>query len=55
MGEQKICDEILRLSGLATPRVLYLGTATYDAESARARQTQRFVDAGCAGTCHMEA
>jgi dipeptidase E len=48
MGEQRICAEILRLSGVAAPRVLYLGTATYDAAGARARQTQRFVDAGCA-------
>ena len=40
-------SEILELSGRHNPRVLYLGTATYDAEPAKQTQTKSFVAAGC--------
>lgn len=47
LGETSVCNEIIRLAGKPQPCVLYLGTATYDVEAARVRQTQRFIDAGC--------
>jgi len=39
--------EIIELSGLVHPSVLYLGTATYDAPDAQKTQSQGFLDAGC--------
>lgn len=48
LGDQRICDAILKLTGkvAADITVLYLGTATYDDEAAQEGQTARFVDAG---------
>eukprot|EP00457_Paulinella_chromatophora_P005721 gb/GEZN01005738.1/.p1 GENE.gb/GEZN01005738.1/~~gb/GEZN01005738.1/.p1 ORF type:complete len:369 (+),score=38.98 gb/GEZN01005738.1/:53-1108(+) len=38
---------VISLSGKTTPRVLYLGTASYDQEDAQQKQTQAFISAGC--------
>lgn len=39
--------EVIELSGVQRPRVLYLGTATYDNPAAQQKQTQGFSDLGC--------
>ena len=48
LNESIMCETILALSGKqGPPKVLYLGTATYDLEGPRQRQTLRFIEAGC--------
>jgi cyanophycinase-like exopeptidase len=47
LGLNETVQEVIALSGKATPRVLYLGTATYDEPAAQADQTQSFLDFGC--------
>jgi peptidase E len=42
-----IRKEVIALTGKKHPSVLYLGTATYDEESAFTLQTQGFADEGC--------
>ena len=42
-----VCREIVRLTGKAEPRVLYVGTATYDSEAARDGQCGRLLEFGC--------
>jgi len=39
--------EIMDLSGVASPHLLYIGTATYDEQAAKDTQTHAFTDAGC--------
>lgn len=45
----KVCDAILQLTGKppSDVTVLYMGTATYDHETPRLRQTKLLADAGC--------
>jgi dipeptidase E len=54
MNDPRAVQEVLKLALQDNPNkspqdihVLYLGTATYDINGFRARQTQRFVEAGC--------
>lgn len=47
LSEPQVRDAIVRLSGKATPSVLYLGTATYDREAPEKSQTERFRETGC--------
>jgi len=47
LGLVSTVKEVIALSGLARPRVLYLGTATYDEPSAMASQTANFAMLGC--------
>lgn len=60
MSLKETVQEVIALTGKATPRVLYLGTATYDEAGPQQTQTQvpsfsnvnagslqAFVDAGC--------
>eukprot|EP00928_Gymnodinium_smaydae_P026364 TRINITY_DN20735_c0_g1_i1.p1 TRINITY_DN20735_c0_g1~~TRINITY_DN20735_c0_g1_i1.p1 ORF type:complete len:348 (+),score=44.49 TRINITY_DN20735_c0_g1_i1:45-1088(+) len=48
LSQAETVREIIALSGKKAPRVLYLGTATYDAAGPGKTQTQSFHDAGCA-------
>uniref|UniRef100_A0A0G4FTA7 Peptidase S51 dipeptidase E n=1 Tax=Chromera velia CCMP2878 TaxID=1169474 RepID=A0A0G4FTA7_9ALVE len=49
LNQKEVCDEVIALTGkdASDVSVLYLGTATYDAEGAREKQTVRFREAGC--------
>jgi dipeptidase E len=49
LNEPSICKEIMRLIGKesAATTIAYLGTATYDLDAPRKRQTQFFSDIGC--------
>eukprot|EP00756_Hemistasia_phaeocysticola_P043664 Hpha_TRINITY_DN17242_c0_g1::TRINITY_DN17242_c0_g1_i1::g.17903::m.17903 len=47
MNQKPICDAIIALSGKETPRVVYLGTATYDHPGPQSKQTEHFTSAGC--------
>jgi hypothetical protein len=44
---EPIRKEVIELTGKRHPSLLYLGTATYDEESAFKLQTQGFADEGC--------
>jgi len=50
LSKPETVKEIIELSGKPTPRVLYLGTATYDDPSPQATQTKGFLDSGCSVT-----
>jgi dipeptidase E len=50
LSQPETVQDILALSGKHEPRVLYLGTATYDDRSAQETQTRGFSDVGCAVT-----
>jgi dipeptidase E len=50
LNEPEMIGAILRLVDKEKPRILYLGTATYDLPGPRLRQTQRFLQAGCSVT-----
>lgn len=45
---QETCAEVIAMTGKRAPRVLYLGTATYDDAAAAKAQTQHFTQLGCA-------
>lgn len=47
MSLKETVQEVINLSGKATPHVLYLGTATYDEAGPQRNQTQAFLNAGC--------
>jgi dipeptidase E len=47
MSLPETVQEVIALSGKKTPRVLYLGTATYDEEEPQWNQTQAFLAVGC--------
>lgn len=47
IAEPEVCQAILELARVATPAVLYLGTATYDRPGSRAAQTGRLEALGC--------
>ena len=44
LNEALVCETIIGQTGKAAPVVLYLGTATYDLDGPRTRQTERFGD-----------
>lgn len=50
MSHPDTAREIIALSGKANPRVLYIGTATYDNTKSEVHQTSRFVEQGCSVT-----
>lgn len=50
LSKPETVKEIIELSGKPTPRVLYMGTATYDDPSPQATQTKGFLASGCAVT-----
>jgi dipeptidase E len=47
LGTKETVHEVIALSGKPQPRVLYLGTATYDAPAPQADQTGVFLASGC--------
>ena len=47
LSQPDTVDEIIALSGKVKPRVLYLGTATYDKEYQMEIQTRQFAARGC--------
>merc|ERR1711871_772795 len=47
LSQPDTVSEIITLSGKSNPKVLYVGTATYDTESARDTQTRSFIAQGC--------
>jgi dipeptidase E len=47
MSLPETVQEVIALSGKKNPRVLYLGTATYDEMAPQWNQTQAFIAAGC--------
>jgi dipeptidase E len=47
LSQPETAREIIALSGLTKPDVLYLGTATYDAADAQMAQTGQFSTLGC--------
>lgn len=47
LQEKEIQDAVLGLSGKTTPRVLYIGTATYDLPSLKEKQTSGLAARGC--------
>ena len=50
MSDPSTAREIVHLAGKATPHLVYLGTATYDAPKSEHHQTKRFVELGCTVT-----
>lgn len=50
LSQPETVAEIIELSGKLNPRLLYLGTATYDDPSAAQTQTAAFLDAGAVVT-----
>jgi len=47
LGLETTVKEVIALTKKSNPRVLYLGTATYDESSAMDDQTKNFADLGC--------
>eukprot|EP00008_Paramoeba_atlantica_P009973 CAMPEP_0201480066 /NCGR_PEP_ID=MMETSP0151_2-20130828/4644_1 /ASSEMBLY_ACC=CAM_ASM_000257 /TAXON_ID=200890 /ORGANISM="Paramoeba atlantica, Strain 621/1 / CCAP 1560/9" /LENGTH=317 /DNA_ID=CAMNT_0047861817 /DNA_START=85 /DNA_END=1038 /DNA_ORIENTATION=- len=47
LNEPQICKAILQQTGKVNPHVVYIGTATYDLQAPRLRQTAFFSQAGC--------
>eukprot|EP00974_Lingulodinium_polyedra_P055390 5326189-Lingulodinium_polyedra.AAC.1 len=47
MRLQPIVDKVVELSGTDLPKVLYVGTASFDRTDKFLRQTQAFRDMGC--------
>ncbi len=47
MSQPETASEIIALSGKKAPRVLYIGTATYDDAKSQHHQTMRFLERGC--------
>ena len=50
LGLEATAKEVIELTGKNNPRVLYLGTATYDNPSAMDDQTKNFRSLGCSVT-----
>lgn len=48
LSQPDTVQEVIALSGKIAPKVLYLGTATYDEPGAKATQTAGFAASGCA-------
>ena len=54
LGLAATVKEVIALSEKLTPRVLYLGTATYDDPSSMEGQTQNFAAMGCVRAAGLE-
>lgn len=50
LGQPEVCEAIVDLARRPAPRVLYLGTATYDRPEPEAAQTSRLRELGCTVT-----
>jgi dipeptidase E len=46
-SQEETAREVIALSKLSKPKVLYIGTCSYDAKTARQLQTNQFIKLGC--------